>query len=414
MKKKFWSSLIIIGLSGQIAWTIENMYFNVFLYNTISTDTTYIALMVALSSIVATLTTLFIGTLSDRIGKRKIFMTLGYLIWALTVFLFVFVTPENFNSVRKAAIMVVILDCIMTFFGSSANDAVFNAYITESVENEKRTKVETVVQILPMASSLIVFGLLDGFTQRGEWKTFFVITSIIMAIAGISGIFLIEEKKTIKKEDSSFLYSLTYGFRVKTIKENKELYIALASFAFCALGVQVFYPYLIIYIQNYLHFDNYVILLGLVLVVASVITVLVGRLVDKVGRVKCAFPIIGVMCIGMIMMYFARGFVFTTIAGIIMMGGNLLTTSTLSSLIREYTPEGKEGGMQGIRMIAQVMLPMVLGPFLGSWAIKRSAVTYVEFGEVKNVPTPLIFLIAAIVCSLSIIPLIFLRKREKE
>ena len=33
-----WITLILIGLFGQFAWTIENMYFNVFLYNTISTD----------------------------------------------------------------------------------------------------------------------------------------------------------------------------------------------------------------------------------------------------------------------------------------------------------------------------------------------------------------------------------------
>ena len=46
MKKisaRLWLTLIIIGLVGQFAWTIENMYFNVFLYNTISTDPGYIS-----------------------------------------------------------------------------------------------------------------------------------------------------------------------------------------------------------------------------------------------------------------------------------------------------------------------------------------------------------------------------------
>ena len=33
-----WISFLLIGLTGQFAWTIENMYFNVYLYNTISTD----------------------------------------------------------------------------------------------------------------------------------------------------------------------------------------------------------------------------------------------------------------------------------------------------------------------------------------------------------------------------------------
>ena len=33
---------MLIGLMGQMVWMVENMYFNVFLYNTISTDPTYI------------------------------------------------------------------------------------------------------------------------------------------------------------------------------------------------------------------------------------------------------------------------------------------------------------------------------------------------------------------------------------
>ena len=57
MKKvspRMWCTLILIGLVGQFAWTIENMYFNVFLYNTISGDTSMIAAMVAWSAVTAT------------------------------------------------------------------------------------------------------------------------------------------------------------------------------------------------------------------------------------------------------------------------------------------------------------------------------------------------------------------------
>ena len=77
MKKisaRMWATLILIGLVGQFAWTIENMYFNVFLYNTISTDPRYISAMVGWSAAAATLTTLLMGALSDRVGKRKLFI----------------------------------------------------------------------------------------------------------------------------------------------------------------------------------------------------------------------------------------------------------------------------------------------------------------------------------------------------
>ena len=63
----------------------------------------------------------------------------------------------------------------MTFFGSTANDAAFNAYITDVTETENRGKVESILAILPLMSMLVIFGLFDGMTQKGQWKTFFLI-----------------------------------------------------------------------------------------------------------------------------------------------------------------------------------------------------------------------------------------------
>ena len=79
MKKlsaRLWLTLILIGLVGQFAWTIENMYFNVFLYNTISTDPGYISAMVGWSAAAATLTTLpcAVTAVSDdgSLGERAL------------------------------------------------------------------------------------------------------------------------------------------------------------------------------------------------------------------------------------------------------------------------------------------------------------------------------------------------------
>ena len=85
ISKRVWSALIIFGLFGQLAWVVENMYFNVFLYNTISDDPKYIADMVAASAVTATLTTLLMGAFSDKIGKRKHFIVYGYIIWGRCV-----------------------------------------------------------------------------------------------------------------------------------------------------------------------------------------------------------------------------------------------------------------------------------------------------------------------------------------
>lgn len=103
MTKKLWTAIISIGLAGQLAWTVENMYFNVFLYNTISTNPDYIALMVSISATVATLSTIFIGALSDKIRKRKFFISGGYIIWAITIALFSLISPEKMGGEVAAA-----------------------------------------------------------------------------------------------------------------------------------------------------------------------------------------------------------------------------------------------------------------------------------------------------------------------
>jgi nitrate/nitrite transporter NarK len=69
---KFWLALTIFSLMGQIAWVIENMYLNVFIYKKFEASPEDIASMVAASAITATLTTVFMGALSDRIGKRRL------------------------------------------------------------------------------------------------------------------------------------------------------------------------------------------------------------------------------------------------------------------------------------------------------------------------------------------------------
>lgn len=413
MSRKSWLALIIIGLSGQIAWTIENMYFNTFMYHTISSDPGYIALMVSSSAVVATLTTLIMGALSDKLGRRRIFITLGYIIWAFTVLAFSFIKPSAFPSVRAAAVCVVVMDCVMTFFGSTANDAAFNAYITENVGKENRTRVEAVVQVLPMVSMLFVFGVMDGFTQKGQWPLFFALTAAIMLASGILSIFLLEKDRCERRKGVHLLDSLLFGFRKSTIKNNSSLYISLSAYAVNALAMQVFFPYLIIYMQTYLGFESeYVIILAVALVAASIVCITGGKAVDRIGRIRTAIPMVALMTAGLLMMAAARSLVFTITAGTVMMSGYLLSTSIFSGMVRDYTPKGNEGEIQGIRMIFQVMLPMIIGPCIGALAIKGSNLTYVELGVEKTVPTPLIFVLAAAVEVFTLIPVFILRKRE--
>ncbi len=416
-----WLGIVLIGLFGQFAWTIENMYFNVFLYNTISTDPGYIASMVAWSATVATLTTLLMGALSDRLGRRKALIALGYVLWGVSTGLFGFITPENAarlfpgaNAAAAAAILVVVLDCVMTFFGSTANDAAFNAYITDVTDQSNRGRVESVLAILPLIAMLVIFGLFDSLTQQGRWKEFFGIFGIAVSVVGLLSLGLIRDDEGLKPRKDSTFKNLLYGLRPSVVKESPELYLSFAAFCLFSIAVQVFFPYLIIYIQNYLGITDYALILGVVLILASVISVVSGRFIDRLGKLVFVFPAALIMLLGLLGMYFVRKPAGVMVAGTVMMGGYMMVSAALSANIRDWTPEGKVGHFQGIRMIFAVLLPMVIGPAIGAAVIRGSNSTYVELGQVKTVPTPEIYLAAGAVLLLSVLPILLLRRREKQ
>ena len=418
---RHWITIILVGLFGQLAWTIENMYFNVYLYNTVTTDPGYIASMVAWSAGAATVTTLLMGALSDRVGKRKVFICGGYILWGISTAAFGYITVENAarlfptaNAVAVTASLIVAMDCIMTFFGSTANDGAFNAYVTDVTNNNNRGRAESVLAILPLISMLIIFGGFDGLTQKGQWKEFFNIFGIAVTLVGILSLFLVKDVPGLSPRKDSYFKNLLYGLKPSVVKENPELYISFGAFCVFSIAVQVFFPFLIIYIQNYLKIDNYAIVLGVVLIFASVVSVLSGKFIDRVGKLNFILPAIAVMLCGLAGMYFVRGMVSVIAAGSVMMSGYMMVTAALSANIRDWTPVGKVGHFQGIRMIFAVLIPMIIGPAVGAAVIRGGDSTYVELGQVKTVPTPDIYLAAAVVLLLAILPVIALRRKERK
>ena len=422
MKKRTWVALVLVGLVGQFAWTIENMYFNVFLYNAIAPDPTAIAWMVALSAVAATVTTLLMGALSDRVGKRKAFIALGYVLWGVSVMAFALLArPERLTSFQAAyakgiltgPILVVVLDCVMTFFGSTANDAAFNAYVTDVTTVENRGRAESVLAILPLVSMLVIFGVFDSWTQRGDWFTFFLFFGVLMSATGLVSLFLVKDSDALQPRKDSYFKNLVYGFTPRVIRTLPELYLSLLAFTLFSIGVQVFFPYLIVYFQHYLKMDDYALVLGVVLLFASLVSVLAGRFLDRYGKLNFVLPAAGVMIGGLLGLYAVRSMAGVMVAGAIMMSGYMLVTAALSALIRDYTPKDKAGHFQGVRMVFAVCLPMIVGPFIGSAVIRSGGAVYEDLGVTKSVPTPGIFLGAAACVLLLVVPVICLYRRKR-
>ena len=421
---RVWLGIILFGLAGQIAWMVENMYLNVYLYKTVTYDLNATSAMVAASAVVATVVTLFAGGLSDKVGKRKIFISTGYVLWGLSVFAFALITKENSekffpsaNAVALTTVMIIVMDCLMTAIGSTANDAAFNAWITDVTTSDNRAKAEGVLQIMPLAALLVIFGVFDSFTQKGQWMIFFGVLGAITTAMGIIGIFLLKDSPDLKPKSGNFFKELGYGFRPSVVKKNRDLYLIYAAICIIGIANNIYMTYLIIYVEYFLGIKDYVLMLGAILILSAVFSVLFGFLRGKIS-LKILLPAaLAVYTLGGLMMFFARNIWFVSVSGIIMMTGYLWEMALLSACMRDNTPADKIGHFQGIRMVFSVLIPMCVGPFIGAYVSSTSNGVYVDptTGAEQPVPTNYIFLAAVIVNLLIVIPMAFmLFKRIKQ
>ena len=418
-----WLSFLLAGFVGQIAWAIENNYLNLFVYHTSPTAavSTFIPLMTALSAVTATITTLFMGALSDRLGKRKLFISLGYLIWGLSIILFAFLDPTGnitliggANAAMLAGAMIVIADCIMTFFGSTANDAAFNAYVTDNTNSNNRGKVEAVLSILPLFAVIIVVVPGKMIVENLGWDMFFYIFGAVTTVIGVVCLFLFPKENMKPNKSEPYFKNIIYGFRPKVIKENPKLYLALVSFMVFNIAIQVFMPYLMVYIEHTLNVD-FIITVASVIGTASILTVVLGAFMDKIGKNRIIFPALAAATVGGVLMTFLTDQIGVIIGCILLMAGYLICTAVLGAKVRDYTPVNQAGLFQGVRMVFVVMIPMVTGPYIGSGVSNINRVEYwnADYQMYELRPNSLIFLFTAIVLVLALIPIIFLIRKEK-
>lgn len=403
LPRRFWCALTLLSLMGQVAWVVENMYFNVFIYKMFNASAGDISAMVSASAVAATLTTVFIGALSDRLGKRKIFICSGYILWGISIFSFTLLRTEVISSLfplaaSAAAIgvsLTIILDCVMTFFGSTANDAAFNAWLTDSTDSTNRGAAEGINAMMPLVAILVVFGGFMAFdlNKAESWNTIFTVIGISTLLVGIIGIFIIKDPKALPS-DTGYFKNIIYGFRPSTVKANPQLYKSLILFIIFNISIQIFMPYLILYYEVSLKMSNYVLVMAPAIIIASVVTVFWGRFYDKKGFLTSGvISLIALMCGYLILGLFSTT-VPVFIGSLLMMCGYLSAMAVFGALIRDLTPKGKAGRLQGVRIFSQVLIPGIVGPFIGKTVLANADTVLNNDGTYSFIPNQNIFFAA--------------------
>ena len=407
MKKlscKFWIALTMFSLVGQVAWVVENMYFNVFIYKMFHASAEQISMMVSASAISATVTTILIGALSDKIGKRKIFICSGYILWGISIWSFSLIRMDVINklfpmTVSAASIgvsLVIIMDCVMTFFGSAANDACFNAWLTDVTDDTNRGAAEGINSMMPLVAILVVFGGFMGFdlNQAESWTLIYQIIGIVVFILGILAIFLIHDAPVDTTGNQNYFGNILYGFRPSVIQTNKLFYIILAAYAMFCISIQIFMPYLILYYNVSLGMEQYVLIMAPAVIIAAIVTAFYGRIYDIFHFKVAVIPAVSILMLGYVLLYLFKSTVLVFFGSLFMMSGYLMGMAVFGAMLRDYTPENRSGMFQGLRIVGQVLVPGIIGPAIGAAVLKNAETILNDDGTYSFIPNQNIFLAA--------------------
>ncbi len=412
--KTAWWSVYILGFLGSLAWGVENQYFNTFIYNEITPDPRPISWMVAASAVTATLASIFIGALSDRMRYkwgRKPFLLFGYILWGITTA--AFPVSAFVSSIGIAIVLAIAFDCVMTFFGSSANDSVFHAYVADITTVENRGKVMGILEILTWVAMLVVYGG-AGFAIDflGYYNFFYIIGGVVLILGLISGLAIHETDKPARPPEGSYFSQIAGTFRWAVLRANENLLKLFISITLWGIAQQVFFPYLIIYINHYLKkttTESSIVIFLAILIGGIGFAYPLGILVDKWGRKKVALlSIVGEM-IGLLAFSFSRSLLALVVTGILWLAPLSAWTIATGAWSKDLYPENKRGQFAGYLILFSVAFTMTIGPLVGSWLTTTFGIQAIINNQNGFIPPPLIFQVGGIATLLAAIPIFMMK-----
>lgn len=406
-----WLGIVLLGLVGQIAWVVENQYFNLFLYNEIIPDPRPISWMVAATAVVNAVAAVTMGTLSDRIrsrwGRRKPFLVFGYVAWG--IFTALFPSAAVLQPVGYAIFMAILFDCLMTFFGAAANDAAFQAYITDITSVSNRGRVTGVLQIAGYLALLLVFGGAPLMIDALGFPVFFTLIGGIVLLAGLLSTALVNEKPVDQPPTGTYWGQIAALFKLETWKSNRSLSFVLLSVIIFTTGQNVFYPYILIYLEHYLQLSpqQYATIMGSAILLGGVLLAFpLGRLVDRIGRRSVGFFAIGCTALGLILFSQAQSFPTLVLFAVIWFSALSAWIITSLTWTKDLFPHEQRGQFAGLYMFCYVLIPQIVGPMIGSTLGTLYGIPTVIDGQAGFIPTPILFQVASGCILLAAVPLI--------
>ena len=441
---KFWLVVWGMGLAGQLCWNMENQWFNTFVYAKIAKDVDIVTWMVILSAFVTTISTFVFGTLSDRMGNRKKFVSIGYIIWGIATIVFgltEFVTKIGANMIALAGFLVVFTDAIMSFFGSMGNDSGYNVWLNDHTDDTNKGQVGAALAVLPVIGTIVGTVLGGALINIGDYQLLFWSMGIFVIIFGVISLFIMKDHPSVKPEQrGSFWKQVVEVFNFQRLKGNKnikELILANLVACFFFIPFNFYFTHMGNWILYDIGFDEGAmgLIQGIPLALSVFVTIPFIKLINKNKIPLVAF--IAVICnaVGLLLIYLfvkdssnvdnTNVFALKNIpilGCVFLVGvGYVLITQTCMIWVKGLFPDEAKGQFEGVRVLFFTLIPMLIGTLIGNFIIKHTAQgdpQYDSNGFLIEVPQENLFLWASIMVLLTFIPLIIgskvYNKRVKE
>ena len=219
-----------------------------------------------------------------------------------------------------------------------------------------------------------------------------------------------------------------YGFKPSVVKSNPAFYVCLVLILIYGIACQVFMPYMIIYMKTYLGFSviECSVVFGIAILLGAVVNLFLARMSDNMDKVKLLYVATAVMAAGLFAMYLSRDMgkwadlVLFGVSGLVMICGYIFVSALVGSTLRDATPIGAVGKLQGVRMVFSVLIPMLVGPMIGNAINSARNIpidsTSADAMTTAYMPAPEIFLAGSLITllMLAVVPLLNkMLKREK-
>ncbi len=426
---RMWTLVWGLGLAGQICWNMENQWFNTFVYTKIGKDPSIITGMLICSAMATTFATFFFGTWADRTGKRRTFISLGYILWGIFTICFGLTEFISKDLYVLAGISVVVADTVMSFFGSMGNDAGFNTWTTDILTDNNRGQIGAALATQPVLGTIIgtvVGGLLVG--EDNNYMRLFVTMGVFVILFGIISLVFLNKNDDIEpSKRGSFFKQFISVFNFKEFFKLKELVWVNIAVAVFFIGFNVYFAYIGNYIIYYLGYtaDMMGIIEAVPLVLSMLTAIPASHLINKNKHVPLSIFAIAINILGLLvlapitpdMVDNTQIFNFRLWLGIFLVGvGYVTILQTTKVWTKQLYPENSKGQFEGIWILFFVLIPMIGGSFIGEAVVKTSGEVILNelSGQTEYIPNGNIFFVGAIVILLSMLPIIMTRKYNKK